>query len=275
MAGKQVRLARLFDPGSGRTVIVPMDHGLTQGPIEGLGDIPGLAGTLADSGADGLLVHRGMIRFLPAEALRRASLIVHLSGSTELGPDPGLKNTVGSVQTALSLGADAVSVHVNLGHPAEERMIKDLGRISDECFKYGLPLLAMMYHRPPAAHNSFEAGPIAHGVRVAAELGADVVKVNYTGDVESFARVVAAAPVPVVIAGGPKMDTDLEVLRTVKGAMEAGAAGVSIGRNVFQHPRPGEILGNIRRLVHGSTDQDTSADYFIHPAPRGKLNRGN
>jgi len=272
MIGKSVRRSRLFDPLTNRTVIVPLDHGLTQGAIPGLEDLASLARTLVEAGADALLVHRGMVRFLPPEIFRRAALIVHLSGSTDLGPDAGDKRLVGSVEAALCLGADAVSVHVNLGHRAEHRMIEDFGKISDACQEWGLPLVAMMYHRPAANGREFEAGPIAHGVRLAAELGADVVKVSYTGDARSFAQVTAAAPLPVVVAGGPKMDSELAVLRSVQEALAAGASGVAIGRNVFQSDSPGGMVARLRRLVHGVSSDVTTNEPTLSPA-RQEINR--
>lgn len=272
MIGKSVKMSRLFDPLTNRTMIVPLDHGLTQGAIPGLEDMANLARTLVEAGADALLVHRGMVRWLLPALFRRAALIVHLSGSTDLGPDAGDKRLVGSVETALRLGADAVSVHVNLGHRSEPRMIEDLGRVSEACQHWGLPLVAMMYHRPAVDGREYEAGPIAHGVRLAAELGADVVKVSYSGDPRTFARVIAAAPLPVVVAGGPKMDSELAVLRSVKEALAVGAAGVAIGRNVFQSDSPGGMVANLRRLVHGVSPQDATTELPLSQ-PRPEMNR--
>jgi DhnA family fructose-bisphosphate aldolase class Ia len=120
-----------------------------------------------------------------------------------------------------------------------------------------MPLLAMMYMRGSKVKNGFEVRLVKHAARVGAELGADIVKVPYTGSVESFREVVEGCFVPVVIAGGEKMETDRDILEMVKGSVQAGGAGVSIGRNAFQHGQPGKMVRAINQLVHnGSTVED-------------------
>ncbi|MDI7261566.1 MAG: fructose-bisphosphate aldolase, partial [Thermodesulfobacteriota bacterium] len=115
---------------------------------------------------------------------------------------------------------------------------------------------AMMYTRGPKVENEYDVKLVKHAARVGAELGADIVKVPYTGSPESFKEVVEGCFVPVVIAGGEKMDTDKDILKMVKGAMEAGGAGVSIGRNVFQHKNPPGILQAISKIVHDGLKVD-------------------
>jgi fructose-bisphosphate aldolase/2-amino-3,7-dideoxy-D-threo-hept-6-ulosonate synthase len=116
--------------------------------------------------------------------------------------------------------------------------------------EWGIPLLAMMYTRGPNIKNEYDVKLVKHAARVGAELGADIVKVPYTGSPESFREVVEGCFVPVVIAGGEKMDTDEEVLRMVEGAIRVGGAGVSIGRNVFQNEDPARMVKEISKIVH-------------------------
>jgi len=118
--------------------------------------------------------------------------------------------------------------------------------------EWGMPLLAMMYTRGPKVKNEYDVNRVKHAARAGAELGADIVKVVYTGSVESFREVVEGCFVPVVIAGGEKMENDEDIFEMVKGAMAAGGAGVSIGRNVFQHRAPEKIVQTICRIVHKS-----------------------
>jgi class I fructose-bisphosphate aldolase len=139
---------------------------------------------------------------------------------------------------------------VNLGAEDEGAMIKDLGSVAKEAMEWGMPLLAMMYVRGPGVKNQYDVGVVKHAARVGAELGADIVKVVYTGSEESFREVVEGCFVPVVIAGGEKMGNDEDLCEMVKGAMAAGAAGVSIGRNVFQHKDPEKIVKTISEIVH-------------------------
>jgi fructose-bisphosphate aldolase / 2-amino-3,7-dideoxy-D-threo-hept-6-ulosonate synthase len=151
---------------------------------------------------------------------------------------------------ALKLGADAVSVHINVGSETEHEMLKDGGFVSKQCEELGLPMLAMMYPRGKNIHNQYDVDLIAHVCRVGAEMGADVVKTNYTGDPDTFKKVIKGCPVPVLVAGGLRTSSDLELLENIAGAMEAGAAGVAIGRNVFMHENPTAMVKRICAVVH-------------------------
>jgi len=166
---------------------------------------------------------------------------------------------VATVEEALKIGADAVSIHVNVGAEDESRMLSTLGEISRHCQEWGMPLLAMMYPRGRKIKDEYSAESIAHAARVGAELGADIVKTNYSGDPDSFASVVDSCPVPVVIAGGPKVETELDLLRMVEGAIASGARGVAIGRNVFQHQDPELITRRICGVVHKGLKAEEAA----------------
>ena len=129
-------------------------------------------------------------------------------------------------------------------------MLADLGRVAAACDDWHMPLLAMMYARGPAIKNGFAPDVVAHCARVGVELGADIVKVPYTGDMESFSDVVSSCCVPVVIAGGERMDSTRDVLQMVHDAIKAGGAGISMGRNVFQHPNRIQLVRALRAIVH-------------------------
>jgi class I fructose-bisphosphate aldolase len=129
-------------------------------------------------------------------------------------------------------------------------MLSDFGAISTSCAKWGMPLLAMVYARGPKISNGYDPRLIAHCARVGVELGADIVKVPYTGDMDSFAEVVQSCCVPVVIAGGERMESTAEFLHMVHDSLHAGGAGLSVGRNVFQHQRRVDLVRAVRLLVH-------------------------
>ena len=179
-----------------------------------------------------------------------AGLIVMLSGATNLSPNPNKKVQVCSVQEAVRLGADGVSVHVNVGASDEDKMLRILGKVADECDLFGMPLLAMMYPRGPKIQNEHGAEVVAHAARLGAELGADIIKTNYTGNIETFKTVVEGCPVPVLIAGGPKAKTAKDTLQMTFDAMKAGSCGLSIGRNVFQHDDPALMVKALSAIVH-------------------------
>ncbi len=248
--GKLVRLERIMNRTTRRTIIVPMDHGVSSGPIEGIVDIKWAVDEVAQGGANAVVLHKGMVRAGHRGGGKDIGLIVHLSASTDLSPSKNDKVLVCSVEEAIKLGADAVSVHVNIGADREREMLRDMGIVSKACEEWQMPLLAMIYGRGPKIENQYDPKVVAHCARIGAELGADVVKVPYTGDPESFSMVVDGTPIPVVIAGGPKMKSEREVLEMVLGAVKAGAAGLSIGRNIFQAKKPSLMVKAMATIVH-------------------------
>ena len=250
MVGKQRRLERIIDRNSRKTVIIPMDHGVTVGPIAGLADMREAISKVVAGGANAILMHKGMVRAGHRGTGQDVGLIIHLSAGTSISPDPNAKELVCTVEEAIKLGADAVSVHINLGAETDNQMLRQLGLVSKHCSQWQIPLVAMMYTRGPKIKDEYDVANVKLAARVGAELGADIVKVPYTGSVDSFKEVVQGCPVPVVIAGGPKMGSDEDIFKMVQGALEADAAGLSIGRNAFQHDKPDKMVEALSKIVH-------------------------
>lgn len=262
MIGKKIRLERIINRHTGRTVIAPMDHGVSNGPMKGIIDIDKTVESISQGGADAILMHKGIVEQGHRGYGKDIGLIVHLSASTSLAPNPNNKVIVTSVEKAMQLGADAVSVHVNLGSETESEMLQELGEISETCSYWGIPLLAMMYPRGQKVENEHDVELVKHAARVGSELGVDIVKTNYTGDPDSFKEVVEGALVPVVIAGGPKVDTDEELLQMVKDSIEVGGAGVAFGRNLFQAENPGKITKAISEVVHNDLEVNEALKFL-------------
>jgi len=258
LIGKTVRLERIINRETKRTIIIPMDHGVTVGPIDGLIDMREVVDDMAEGGADAVLMHKGLVRCSHRKSGKDMGLIVHLSASTVLSSHSNSKTLVGTVEDAICHGADCVSVHVNLGDSDERTMLADLGRVASVCNRWGIPLLAMMYGRGPNIPNEFDPKVVAHCARVGVELGADIIKVAYPGSMENFAEVVNACCVPVVIAGGERMTSTKEFLQMVYDSLKAGGAGLSVGRNVFQHPRRTALVKALRALVHEDASVETA-----------------
>ncbi|HUK38401.1 MAG TPA: 2-amino-3,7-dideoxy-D-threo-hept-6-ulosonate synthase [Methanomicrobiales archaeon] len=254
MIGKEIRIERIINRNTGRAVIIPMDHGFSLGQIEGLTNMTNVITDVAKGGANAIILHKGMVKAGHRKHGKDIGLIVHLSGSTSMNPDPNDKRIVCTVEEAIALGADAVSIHVNLGSPNESEMIEDAGKISRDCTTWGLPLLIMIY---PRGKNVDATSPqaIGHCVRVAEEIGADFIKTNYPGDPESFKRIVEACSVPVMIAGGEKAG-DAETLKIIADSVKAGGAGVCMGRNAFQRKNTTRFVQAISRVVHKNLDPD-------------------
>jgi class I fructose-bisphosphate aldolase len=250
MIGKAIRLERIINRDTGKCLIVPMDHGVSAGPIFGITNMKTAMAQVADGGANAVVVHKGIVGSGHRQSGPDMGLIIHLSASTSVAVEPNSKILVCSVEEAIKLGADAVSVHINIGDSNEKQMLEDIGKVAYNASEWGIPLLAMIYPRGPKIENEFDPKHIKHAARLGAELGADVVKVSYTGDPESFKEVVDGCHKPVVIAGGPKMESDRAILEMVREAIDAGAAGTSIGRNIFQHKNPTKIVQAITQIVH-------------------------
>ena len=183
MFGKSIRIERIMDRKTGNCVIVPMDHGISAGPIEGLIDMKKTVDDVANGGATAVVMHKGLIRYSHRTSGHDIGLILHLSASTDIGVTKNSKVLVASVEEALKIGADAVSVHINVGAETEPEMLADLGQVAKDCNEWGMPLLVMAYPRGPKIENSYDPQAVAHAARVATELGADIVKCSYTGDI--------------------------------------------------------------------------------------------
>ena len=250
MEGCKRRVRRLFSARSDKTILLPLDHGVTEGLLTGLEDMKTLLQQLDPKLVQGVILHKGLARELGSFVDTRQNLIVHLSAGTRHGLPPYNRSLVCSIQEALRIGADAVSVHINIGNDLEDRMLSDLGMVVDEAHQLGIPVLAAVFARGGQIVNELDPTLVAHCIRLGAELGADIVIVPFSGETDSFARAIAACPVPVLIAGGPRQPGFENFLQMIKQVMDTGAKGVSIGRNIFQHPEPIKALEMIAEIVH-------------------------
>ncbi|HKK91496.1 MAG TPA: 2-amino-3,7-dideoxy-D-threo-hept-6-ulosonate synthase [Desulfobacteraceae bacterium] len=254
--GKQIRMERIINRETGKTIVVPMDHGISIGPVNGILNMKETVQKVAQGGANAIVEHKGLVGTGLRGQGPDIGLIVHLSASTDLSPTPNAKTLVCTVEEAIKLGADAVSIHVNLGNGDETRMLNDFGRVSRIAGEWGMPLLVMIYPRGEKIPNPYDTAAVKHAARVGCEMGADIIKVSYTGSRESFQEVVQGCSAPVLIAGGEKMDSDRDVLVMVKDAIDAGGAGISIGRNVFQHADPTRMVQAMGAIVHENRSVD-------------------
>jgi 2-amino-4,5-dihydroxy-6-oxo-7-(phosphonooxy)heptanoate synthase len=201
-------------------------------------------------GADAVVVHKGRARLIDPELLVDSALIVHLSASTAHAPDSNAKVLVGDVEEALRLGADAVSVHVNIGSDTEAAQLVDLGTVAGACDRWGVPLLAMVYPRGPRVATPSRPELVAHVVNIAADLGADIVKTVAAAPVARMADVVTSSPIPVVVAGGPGTQTSLYDFAVQ--ALAVGCRGLAAGRRVFGSTDPEQAVRKLAAIVHGT-----------------------
>lgn len=255
--GKARRMARVLQSDR-RTVIVAFDDSLISGP-HGAFSAPATAlREVAAADPDGILAFGGLLR-AESDSLGRVATILNLTASTTRSCH-SRKVPIASVEDAVKVGADAVAVHVNVGSTFEPQMLRTLGEVASRATELGLPVLAIMYPRTDGPDPNFDhlrrekpdqyAEFVAHAARIGVDLGADIVKTQFTGNPESFATVVAAcAPVPVIVAGGPLANATVS-LELAAAAVEGGASGISVGRNVLHRAERGDWVRAFKAIVH-------------------------
>jgi DhnA family fructose-bisphosphate aldolase class Ia len=259
---KAARLAAMLP--NGRGVWIPIDHGASDFPNPGLEHLDELIPQLIRAGVDVILAQKGVVNHY-AHLCEGTStcMVVHYSVSTRhAGSHTNNKVLVGQADETLARGGIGVSSQVNMGSENEPEMIERMGELNRQAHLLGLPAFGMVYARGPHLNpvEGDETGGQAHAVRLAFELGCDAAKSTWTGDAASFANVSSAAPIPVLVAGGPATGNEREVLTMVDAALKAGASGVCMGRQVFAHPNPFSMAKALVLMVHdGASVEDAIA----------------
>jgi len=253
--GKKNRLSRLIK-SDGHCFFLPIDHGYFQGPTRKL-ENPARTIKPLISYADGLFVTRGVLR-ASVDPQNSPPIILRVSGGASIiGKDLSHEGVTTSVQDALRLNVAAVGMSIFVGSDYEHDSLMNLGKLVDECENYGLPVMAVT-----AVGKELEkrdARYLALCCRIAAEYGSTVVKTYWC---ENFDKVVDGCPVPVVMAGGPKVDTELQVLEFVHDGMEKGAIGVNLGRNIWQSDYPVPAIKALRAIIHEKASVKEANDIF-------------
>ena len=252
--GKQEIMAEILPNGKG--VWVPIDHGVTDFPCEGLGDIEQTIKSLIAGEVNVIVAHKGVIdKFNHLCQGTKTRMIAHLSASTRHGgKNHSNKVLVGDVDEAIMRGAVGVSCQVNIGSKKEAAMLERMGHVTTEAYLNDVPVLGMIYVRGENVNlmkNDSTKG-YAHAARIAFELGCDAVKTVWTGDKESFSNICRAAPIPLLVAGGPSTGNSEEILTMVKDSIEVGGSGVCMGRQVFAHQNVTAICQAIGMIVHNN-----------------------
>ncbi|MHA1917566.1 MAG: 2-amino-3,7-dideoxy-D-threo-hept-6-ulosonate synthase [Candidatus Ranarchaeia archaeon] len=250
MIGKKQRLHRIGR--NGKFILIPIDHGLTMGPLKGIVNPYELINKIQNK-VTGIIAHKGVWSNLDEPI--NCGVLVHISASTT-NMKPNRKILVSNVDEAIALGSDAVSIQTNIGAESESEMLRDFGTVSNECRTKGIPLLAMMYPKGHDVKDLHDSYLLSHIVRIGFELGADIVKTSYTGDIDSFKEVTKACPIPVVIAGGEKMGNPKQILETISNSMKGGSAGIAMGRNIWENDNPLGILKAVNSIVFENYEAD-------------------
>jgi len=250
--GMKNRLSRIFNPKTGRTVMLAFDHGSIMATTTGIDSLSASIVPLIHF-SDSIICTRGVVRSIVPVSSRKPVCLRFSAGSTELSE---LNNdSLIDITEALRLNASAIAVTVALGDKQEARMIANLSAAVDAGNKYDIPVMAVV----PINHQERDAAYYAMFARVCAENGASIIKTYYTE--KNFARVMNNCPVPVIVAGGKKM-TEQKALETYCRAISEGAAGIDVGRNVFQSSSPVAMIRSISGIVHDSLFPDDAFRMF-------------
>jgi putative autoinducer-2 (AI-2) aldolase len=254
--GMQNRLSRIFDPRSGRTVMLAFDHGYFQGPTQGLERIDLSIVPLADQ-ADALMCTRGVLRStIPPES--QSAVVMRASGGPSVLNELSNERIALDVEDAARMNVAAMAVQVFVGGEYETQSVHNMTRLVDAGLRVGIPVLGVT---AVGKELTRDARYLRLATRMCAELGAQFVKTYYCED--DFDTVIASCPVPIVMAGGKKLP-ELDALRMAHRALQAGAAGVDMGRNIFQSEAPAAMIRAVRLLVHDGATPEEAHDLYRH-----------
>ncbi|MCC6148076.1 MAG: fructose-bisphosphate aldolase [Anaerolineaceae bacterium] len=245
MVGKLRRLSRLFTGEKHRCLLSPLDHGGWLGPVKGLNRPRQIVEQVISGGANALLISPGFYRAVAPVVPSHTAIVLRVSMTAGLSEKGTQETPVATLETALAMDADAVAVSVFFGRDGDIEIYKWLGGLIDACRAFEMPVVAEMM--PPEV-RSFDATAIAHAARIGMEIGADVIKTNYCGDREAFGEMVQSVPLPIIIAGGPSTG-NVTTVELVQDAIAAGAAGVAIGRRVWQSDDPAVATRQIADIL--------------------------
>jgi fructose-bisphosphate aldolase, class I len=264
--GKEIRLQRLKNRASGRILTVAVDHAPSYGVLAGLEEIGRTLDRMASAGPDAMVMMKGVAERCFGPYAGRVALILK---ATTLSPyHPARDVPVAGVEDAVRLGADALAMALTVGSEEQAALVANLGALVREAERAGMPVIVHAYPNGELVPRDqvYSVGRVAYAARLAMELGVDVVKTFYTGSAESFARVVeVASPALVVAAGGPRLESDGDVLRMAEGVVGAGAAGITFGRNVWQSPDGPALVRALKEILHGGAGAE-NAQAGLRPA---------
>jgi putative autoinducer-2 (AI-2) aldolase len=249
MDGKQRRLRKILNRKTGRSLVIAVDHGMALGAMTGIVDIKKTISDLDALGKiDCWLLTKGIYTYAFDPAGDPGVILRASGGATIAGPDLTREGQTATAEEALKLGADAMATTAFVGSAFEHETLISMAAMSTECRKWDIPMLGVIGLGKINEDKKKDPKFIALGARVGAEHGADLIKTYYTET--DFDKVVAGCPVPVMIAGGPKCETDLDTLKMIDGALQGGARGIVMGRNVWQSPHPTALLSAVYGLIH-------------------------
>ena len=246
MIGKSRRLSRLLVGSQRRCLLAPLDHGGWLGPVRGIDRPEAIVEAVVKGGANALLISPGFFRAVAPLIPPSTGVVLRISLTAGLSADGTQETPIASLETALRMDADAIAISVFFGRTGDIDIYRWLAELTDASQAYEMPVVAEMM---PPPDDFYDANAITHAARIGMELGADIVKTNYCGDIDTFRQVIAAAPVPIIVAGGPSEGPEVSTVSVARDAIKAGAAGVAFGRRVWQSDDPERVTRQLKQVI--------------------------
>lgn len=246
MFGKSRRLNRIIVGEKQRCLLSPLDHGGWLGPVKGIDRPRKIVEQVIAGGANVILACPGFIRATSDLIPSNVGIVLRVSMMAGMSEEGFQETPVASLETAVRMDADAIAVSVFFGRPGDIEIYRWLASLIDKAERYGMPVIAEMM---PSFDNPYDTKAIAHASRIGMEIGADIIKTNYCGDVDEMRDVVASVPVPIIVAGGPSEGDDDNTANLARDAVAGGAVGVAIGRRVWQSDDPKETTRKIYQAL--------------------------
>ncbi|MBM3705070.1 MAG: fructose-bisphosphate aldolase [Actinobacteria bacterium] len=260
--GKEVRMRRLFNKKSGKILVIALDHAVGWGVIEGIDRINETMEKIIEAQPDALTMQKGIIEKCYSKFSAQIPFIMK---ATSFAPfHPAYDAQIGDIEEAVRLGADAIAVGCTVCGKEQAELLKQMAKISREAASYGMPTVAHIYPKGDLINDDerYSLKYVSYAARAAAEVGIDIVKTFYTGDSDSFRKVIESCPAKVVVSGGPKMPELKDVFVMTRNAMDAGAYGVTYGRNVWQSDNPVKVVAALKMIIHENKDVDEVLQYL-------------
>lgn len=255
--GMKNRMSKIIRPEDGRCLMLAVDHGYFLGPTEGL-EIPSRTIKPLLPYADSLMITRGILRTSVNPSIE-VPIVLRVSGGTSIvGEDLSNETISTSIEEAIKLNASCLAISIFIGSKYEHQTLASLSRLVDEGEKYGIPVLAVT---AVGKEMTRDARYLALACRVAAEQGAHIVKTYYC---ENFESVVEGCPVPLIVAGGKKLPNEIDALKLTYEAIEHGAAGVDMGRNIWQSTYAVAMIKSVRSIVHSNLDLRQASELYMN-----------
>ena len=260
--GKEVRLNRLMPEGDGLYLGLTVDHAMARGVLPGLDTIDDTLAKMVAGGPNAITMHKGIAERCFGKYAGKVSLVFKCTTFAPYHPDADV--VVGDVEEGIRMGADAVSVGCIVGGDNQAEQVHTLSVFSKIANDAGMPLVTHIYPRgnliPPEERNTWQN--VLYATRIAAELGVDLIKTNYTGDPDSFAKVVQGTPTRVLVAGGENGGSIRDYLQMTRDVIDAGGKGVTYGRFVFNYRNPTAIVKTLGAIIHRGFSVKEALEYL-------------